>query len=114
MRVVSGRLKKKYNLNNDVRLSLYECANEWVKAVGKKDFLGKEWDWKDHLWLFWLFIGGSEPNLADLNVYGILTAIQGCEAFQDLMNNTQIQPWFERMKYKVEPHFADNRIRATT
>jgi len=47
-------------------------------------------------------------------VYGILTAIQGCEAFQDLMNNTKIQPWFERMKHLVEPHFVDNRIRATT
>ena len=60
------------------------------------------------------FSGGSQPNLADLNVYGILTAIQGCEAFQDLMNNTKIQPWFERMKNLVEPHFDDKRIRATT
>ncbi|CAF3622387.1 unnamed protein product [Rotaria sp. Silwood1] len=57
---------------------------------------------------------GSEPNLADLNVYGVLTAIQGCEAFQDLLSNTKIQPWFERMKHVVEPHFADNQIRATT
>ncbi|CAF1362632.1 unnamed protein product [Adineta steineri] len=97
MRGVAGRLRKKYNLNDNVRISLYECANEWVKAVGNKNFLG-----------------GSQPNLADLNVYGILTAIQGCEAFQDLMSNTKIQPWFERMKHSVEPHFADNRLRATT
>ncbi|CAF0824166.1 unnamed protein product [Rotaria sordida] len=97
MRGVAGRLKKKHNLNYNVRLSLYECANEWIKAVGDKNFLG-----------------GSEPNLADLNVYGVLTAIQGCEAFQDLMNNTKIQPWFERMKHLVEPHFADNHIRAIT
>jgi hypothetical protein len=48
------------------------------------------------------FSGGSEPNLADLNVYGILTSIQGCQAFQDLMANTKIQPWFERMKHRVE------------
>ena len=41
MRVVAERLKTKHKLNSDVRLSLYECANEWVKAVGKKDFLGK-------------------------------------------------------------------------
>lgn len=41
MRVVAGRLKRKYNLNDNVRVSLYECANEWVKAVGKKNFLGK-------------------------------------------------------------------------
>lgn len=49
------------------------------------------------------FSGGSEPNLADLNVYGILTSIQGCEAFQDLMTHTKIQPWFERMKHRIEP-----------
>jgi len=41
MRSVAGRLKRKYNLNDDVRISLYECAKEWVKAVGNKDFLGK-------------------------------------------------------------------------
>lgn len=43
MRVVAGRLKKKHNLQDDVRLSLYECANQWIKAVGKKDFLGKNY-----------------------------------------------------------------------
>jgi len=64
--------------------------------------------------LFFVCLGGSEPNLADLNVYGILTAIQGCEAFQDLMNNTKIQPWFERMKYLVEPHFSNKHILAIT
>ncbi len=63
---------------------------------------------------YFKILGGTEPNLADLNVYGILTAIQGCAAFQDLMNNTKIQPWFERMKHLVEPHFMDNRIRAIT
>jgi microsomal prostaglandin-E synthase 2 len=42
MRLVSIRLKKKYNLNDDVRVSLYECGDEWANAVGDKDFLGKE------------------------------------------------------------------------
>jgi hypothetical protein len=41
MRGVAGRLKRKYNLNNNVRISLYDCANEWVNAIGNKDFLGK-------------------------------------------------------------------------
>jgi microsomal prostaglandin-E synthase 2 len=108
MRAVAGRLKSKYNLHDDVRLSLYECAQRWVKAVGQKSFLGR-----NSLSMFdtdrsirprpFLVSGGSEPNLADLNVYGILTAIQGCQAFDDLMKNTDIQPWFERMKSIVEP-----------
>lgn len=41
MRVLATRLKKKYNLNDDVRVSLYECGEEWANAVGEKDFLGK-------------------------------------------------------------------------
>ncbi len=62
--------------------------------------------------IFCCFLGGSEPNLADLNVYGILTAIQGCEAFEDLMTNTKIQPWFERMKNLIEPHRIDTPVRS--
>ncbi|CAF3562279.1 unnamed protein product [Rotaria socialis] len=93
MRGVAIHLKKKYNLNDNVRISLYECGDEWVNTIGDKDFHG-----------------GFEPNLADLNVYGILTAIEGSDAFQDLMNNTKIQPWFARMKNLVEPHRIDTSI----
>jgi microsomal prostaglandin-E synthase 2 len=109
MRLVSIRLKKKYNLNDDVRVSLYECGDEWTNAVGDKDFLGKELS-KRMLRILYSVLGGSEPNLADLNAYGILTAIQGCEAFDDLMKNTKIQPWFERMKQLVETHRVDTRV----
>jgi hypothetical protein len=66
----------------------------------------------DQIHLFFLCIGGSEPNVADLNVYGILTTIQGCDAFRDLMNNTKIQPWFERMKNLVEPHRIATSVRS--
>lgn len=63
--------------------------------------------------MFFFVLGGSEPNLADLNVYGILTAIQGCEAFDDLMKNTKIGPWFERMRNLIEPHRIDTPVRST-
>ncbi len=43
MRAVAIRLKKKYNLNDNVRISLYECEDEWANAhVREKDFLGKK------------------------------------------------------------------------
>ncbi len=45
-------------------------------------------------------------------MYGILTAIQGCEAFKDLMINTKIQSWFERMKNLIEPHRIDTPVRS--
>ncbi|CAF5087654.1 unnamed protein product, partial [Rotaria sp. Silwood1] len=38
MRVLATYLKKKYHLNDNVRISLYECGNEWVNAIGDKDF----------------------------------------------------------------------------
>ncbi|CAF0829237.1 unnamed protein product [Didymodactylos carnosus] len=85
MYAFSGKLKRKYNLKPNVRESFYDCANEWCKAVGKKQFLG-----------------GVRPNLADISCYGILTSIKGTQAFEDLLNNTDIQPWFERMTQIVE------------
>ncbi|NWU90696.1 PGES2 synthase, partial [Upupa epops] len=79
---VSKRLKKRHNLRDDVREDLYEAVNEWVKAIGKHR----------------LFMGGNQPNLADLAVYGVLRVMEGLEAFDDMMVHTKIQPWYERME----------------
>ena len=40
----------RYNLKKDVRESLFDACNEWTKAVGQKR----------------KFMGGDQPNLADL------------------------------------------------
>ena len=40
----------RHSLKDDVRHSLYDACNEWVDAVGKKR----------------PFMGGDQPNLADL------------------------------------------------
>lgn len=53
------------------------------------------------------FVGCFATNLADLNVYDILTTIERCQAFVDLIANTNIQAWFKRMKNFVEPHRLD-------
>lgn len=50
MYMVSKKLKKKYNLKEDVRESLYESCNYWLKGVGRNR----------------RFMGGDRPNLADL------------------------------------------------
>lgn len=50
MYLLSKMLKRKYGLKDDVRESLYDCCAEWVQAIGKDR----------------RFIGGSDPNLADL------------------------------------------------
>lgn len=46
-------------------------------------------------------MGGNEPNLADLSVYGVLNSIEGCDAFKDVMNNTKLGPWYNAMKERV-------------
>ena len=48
------------------------------------------------------FLGGDKPNLADLAVFGALSAVEGCEAFLDLEANTNIRPWFDATKKAIE------------
>lgn len=85
MYLISKRLKSRHHLQDDVREDLYEAANKWVAAVGKDR----------------PFMGGQEPNLADLAVYGVLRVMEGLEAFDDLMQHTRIQPWYLRVEKAI-------------
>nr|XP_054770281.1 prostaglandin E synthase 2-like [Lytechinus pictus] len=87
MYFVAMKLKRKYNVKPDARESLYDAANEWMSVVGKKDFMG-----------------GDKPNLADLSVYGVLSSIEGLDAFNDMCRMTKIGPWYQRTKQAVESH----------
>ena len=37
-------------------------------------------------------------------MYGVINAIEGLDAFNDLMKNTNIGPWYTRMKKQVNSH----------
>ncbi|XP_044764612.1 prostaglandin E synthase 2 [Coccinella septempunctata] len=87
MLMIGKKLKKKYQLKDDVRTSLYDECNFWVRIIQKKG--GK-------------FMGGAKPNLADLAVFGVLNSIEGCLAFEDLLKNSKIKVWFELMKTEVD------------
>jgi len=87
MLFVGKRLKRRHRIKDDVRQSLYEECNTWCAAVASKGTP---------------FFGGSSPNLADLAVFGVLNAIEGCQAFQDARLNTNIGVWFDRMKASVK------------
>lgn len=50
------------------------------------------------------FMGGNEPDLSDLAVYGILNSIEGCDAFRDVLKNTKIKNWYYSIKLSVENH----------
>jgi microsomal prostaglandin-E synthase 2 len=84
MWALSRRLRKKYGVEGDVREALRGCAADWVGALGGRPFLG-----------------GAAPNLADLSVFGVVRSVVGTDTFMDLMHETQIGPWYERMMAAV-------------
>jgi len=87
MYIIGKHVKNKYNLQSDVRVAMYEEAEKWMRAVGRRKFMG-----------------GSAPNLADLAVYGVLSGLEGLDAFHDLMTSTSMKPWYERVKDAVQTH----------
>ncbi|KAI5701016.1 hypothetical protein M8J75_005285 [Diaphorina citri] len=97
MYYISKRLKKRHNLKEEVRESLYDECNQWVKTIEKREN-GP-------------FFGGQKPNLADLAVYGVLSSIEGCEAFKDLMAKSKIKPWYERMRTNVTNHLGNEYVK---
>lgn len=86
MWAIGKRLKKRHGLTDDVRMHLYDACNQWTNAIDKNKTK---------------FLGGKEPNLADLNVFGVLNSMEGCQAFKDCLQNTKIGPWFNAMKEYV-------------
>ncbi|KAJ8866182.1 hypothetical protein PR048_033706 [Dryococelus australis] len=95
MWIIGKRLKKRHNLKENVRLSLYDECNHWVRTLRKQGTA---------------FLGGDSPNLADLAVYGVLGSIEGCLAFRDILANTSIGPWYSRMKESVGSHAGSSVI----
>lgn len=88
-------------MKDDERQSLYDCCNEWTTAIGKNR----------------LFMGGEKPNLADLvgstiivlkmyfvlqAVYGILSAIEGLDTFNDTIKHTNIKGWYYAVRERVQ------------
>ncbi|XP_030629582.1 prostaglandin E synthase 2 [Chanos chanos] len=92
MWIISKRLKNKHNLQEDVRQDLYKAVNEWVAAIGKKR----------------KFMGGENPNLADLAVFGVLRVMEGLQAFDDMMENTKVKNWYRRMEKATHHKEAPN------
>ncbi|KAG7202393.1 hypothetical protein KM043_018709 [Ampulex compressa] len=89
MWLIGKRLKKRHQLKDDVRQSLYDEVNNWLHEINAR---GTQ------------FMGGQEPGLSDLAVYGILNSIEGCDAFQDTLNATNLGSWYNAVKEKVNMH----------
>lgn len=85
MYFIGKRLQKRHHLKEDVRESIYDACREWMREVGQKPFRG-----------------GEKPDLSDLAVYGMLSAIEGCQTFDDIKKRTKIGEWYTRMKHEVD------------
>ena len=65
----------------DERQALYAEVNHWItEGVAAKKFYG-----------------GSQPNLVDTDIYGIINAIRGLPVYMDILENTQAKEWIHRM-----------------
>lgn len=89
MWLIGKRLKKRHNLKDDVRESFYDEINNWTNAINAR---GGQ------------YMGGQNPDLSDLAVYGVLRSIEGCDAFKDALENTKLETWYQAMKEKVDSH----------
>lgn len=86
MWLIAKRLKKRHNLDDDVRKNMYNACNLWTDELTKRKTT---------------FLGGKEPNLADLALYGAIMSFEGCETFSDILKNTTIEPWIQAMKQQI-------------
>ena len=87
MWLAQGKIKKKYAID-DERAAVVAGVNHWLdEGVGK----GND------------FAGGKVPNYADVCVFGCLKAIDRTDAWREIMAETPIKPWYDRMASAVEP-----------
>lgn len=88
MYVVGKRLKKRHNILDDARQSLYNEVNYFLNTLNGKGTR---------------FIGGEEPNLADLAIYGCISSIDGNILFQSTIfkTHTNVRHLQERARLRI-------------
>ena len=84
MWMAQGKIKKKYGIE-DERAAVYVALARWVdEGVGTRPFAG-----------------GQQPDFADVCVFGCLVAIDRTAAFREIMAETNVKPWYDRMHAAV-------------
>ena len=86
MYLISQNVLKKRHGIEDERKELFSDLNKWTtEAVGGN-----------------AFCGGSNPNLADLAVFGVLRAVKTFQTFEDAMAECpETKTWYKRMEIEV-------------
>jgi microsomal prostaglandin-E synthase 2 len=97
MHIVSEYVTKKrlepfgYKKGQDERTALYtEVQQHWLSHLPKEGAI---------------LHGGPAPDLADIEVYGILQSVRNFPVYDDVLQNCNaIVPWIERMDQEVSKH----------
>lgn len=92
MFLISKRLKKRHGIE-DERKAMIDAFNEFLNAKGDRKFLG-----------------GNEPNLADLELYGAITSFQGTSTFQEMKQQSSIGKWFDDVGQAVSEHKGSSLV----
>eukprot|EP00658_Telonema_sp_P-2_P005883 TRINITY_DN12219_c0_g1_i2.p1 TRINITY_DN12219_c0_g1~~TRINITY_DN12219_c0_g1_i2.p1 ORF type:complete len:131 (+),score=41.99 TRINITY_DN12219_c0_g1_i2:133-525(+) len=103
--IESGILKE----SDDINKKLLEKVNLFTEQ-GCKIPLGSNKEYTDALLLrntansaakapqtIVKFHGGSVPDLADLDVYGVFQSVRGHRLYDDIILHTDIGPWLDKM-----------------
>jgi len=89
MWMAQGKIKKKYAID-DERAAVRAAIAHWLEAgVGSGPFAG-----------------GQSPNFGDVCVFGCLKAIDRTAAHKEILAETPIGPWYDRMALAVQPGSA--------
>lgn len=84
MWLANGKLKKKYNIT-DERKQLLDTVGRWTSAVGDGPFLT-----------------GDAPVMADVVVYGVISAIRGLATHKELMESSPaLLTWDTHMRRAI-------------
>jgi len=81
MYAIAKRYNKKFNFAEE-RQELKQNCDKWAEEGldGKK------------------FHGGQTPSLADLSVYGVISAVEGLDTFDEIMKNEVVKVWYNNVK----------------
>lgn len=82
MWLIGKLVKRKYGVSEDVRVDLYAACNKIVVSGLRNN----------------KFLGGDEPNLADISLFGMLSVMEHQVVMADLSKNTKIMKWYNRTK----------------
>ena len=90
MKIIGDKVKKRWNISEDPRTDLYNALNKWTDSLPKSDTNIPNF-----------MSGGSEPSIADLEMFGLITILEGTRVMPDIEKNTKVMPWYRRMREVV-------------